>query len=573
MQICESIKDRISDRLEQLYPGQADRVFQRLCDLMDRHADNRTPQRNSRWDERDVMLITYGDQVFDAGRQHSPLDTLSEFLEEFDLASVINIVHLLPFFPYSSDDGFSVIDYRAVDPNLGTWEDIHHLHRQVDLMFDLVLNHLSQQSQWFQSYLAGEAPFRDFFIEADPATDLSAVTRPRSLPLLTRYETHAGERHLWTTFSDDQIDLNYANPEVLLAILETLLFYVSQGARFIRLDAVAYLWKQIGTNCIHLPETHTVVKVMRDVLDCVAPDVVLLTETNVPHHENVSYFGDGDEAHMVYQFSLPPLLLDALVQHDAGPFTNWLKSLETTPPGTTFFNFTASHDGVGVRPLEGLVSADRVQQLMQWIRQRGGQISTKRNPDGSDTPYELNISYVSALSEPQDSNTATHANRFLCSQAVMLALRGIPGIYFHSLVGSLNDIDGMQQSGVARRINRQKFAIETLREQLRDPTSLSARVLAGYRHLLQTRIAQPAFHPDGPQQSVDVDQSALVAFHRRSPGGEQQLLIAANLSNSPCELNVAEAGFATESQDLLSGQSTRQGRFVLQPYQVAWLKD
>jgi hypothetical protein len=226
-----------------------------------------------------------------------------------------------------------------------------------------------------------------------------------------------------------------------------------------------------------------------------------------------------------------------------------------------------------VRPLEGLVSADRVQQLMQWIQQRGGQISTKRNPDGSDTPYELNISYVSALSDSQDSNAATHANRFLCSQAVMLALRGIPGIYFHSLVGSLNDIDGMRKSGVARRINRQKFPIETLREQLRDPTSLSARVLEGYRHLLRTRITQPAFHPDGPQQSVDVDHPALVAFHRRSPGGEQQLLIAANLSNSPCELNVAETGFATESQDLLSGQSTRQGRFVLQPYQVAWLKD
>ncbi len=331
------------------------------------------------WSQRDVVLITYADQVRDEGV--TPLRAQLGFLLDHRLDEVIRCVHLLPFCPYTSDDGFSVTDYLAVDPASGTWDDIAEFGKSFDLMFDLVLNHASQKHEWFQRYLEGDPQFADFFIDQDPTADLSQVVRPRSLPLLTEFDSADGLKHVWTTFSADQVDLNYANPRVMLAMLETLVEYARRGARIIRLDAIAFLWKEVGTNCIHLPQTHAAVRLMRRVLDQVAPGTLVLTETNVPHAENLSYFGDGDdEAHMVYQFSLPPLLLDAIHSRDTSVLRDWLKTLKTPSKQTTFFNFTASHDGIGVRPLEGLVSAERVEQLADVVRRHGGRVSTRRNP-------------------------------------------------------------------------------------------------------------------------------------------------------------------------------------------------
>lgn len=570
MTIDDSVRSRLLSRLEEIYQDRAAECLQPLVDLLQRYAHlGRTP-REQRWDQTDVVMITYSDQVHREGE--SPLRTLSGMMAETGLDKLINTVHLLPFCPYTSDDGFSVVDYRAVDAALGTWDDIHHLGEHEQLMFDLVLNHASQMSAWFQGYLAGDPKYVDYFIEVDPGEDLSLVTRPRSLPLLTPFETSCGMRHIWTTFSADQVDLNFASPNVLIEMLDVFLFYIQQGARIVRLDAIAYLWKRLGTPCIHLAETHAVVKLMRDVVDIVAPHVIILTETNVPHDENISYFGDGDEAHMVYQFSLPPLLLDSLLSRDARGFNKWLRELKPAAPGTTFFNFTASHDGVGVRPLEGLVPPERVATLVEAVRARGGMIGTKRNPDGSDSPYELNITYVDALSDPTSCETAEHAQRFLASQAIMLSLQGIPGAYFHSLFGTQNDVEAARLSGIPRRINRRKFEWSELEQTLRDEESLQARVLKGYRHLLEIRIRQPAFHPDGAQTVCDHDDSSLVAFLRTSPDGAQRVLVTLNLSPASLSLNATQLAPAAVFRDLLSGQRTENGSFSLAPYQVAWLE-
>lgn len=561
--------DRVRKRLARIYGGRAVAVLPRVLDLVAAHDFPQPNRRTSRWDQRDVVLITYGDQV--TGDHQPPLCELEKFLAAHRLAECINTVHILPFFPYSSDDGFSVIDYRAVDPDIGDWGNIRRLNERVDLMFDLVLNHTSQRSRWFQGYLAGEEPFLRYFIEVDPSQDLSAVTRPRSLPLLTPFQTSRGTRHLWTTFSSDQIDLNFAEPDVLIEMLDILLFYVRQGARFVRLDAIAYLWKEIGTNCIHLPQTHEVVKLMRNVLDELAPHVVLLTETNVPHEENVSYFGHGDEAHMVYQFSLPPLLLEALISEDAQPLKQWLLGLEATRPGTTYFNFTASHDGVGVRPLEGLVCAERFDRLVDTVRQRGGLVSTRRNADGTDTPYELNISYLDALKAPEDTNPQLHVRRFLTSQAIMLSLRGIPGVYFHSLVGTPNDLAGVESSGQARRINRRKYRQSELSAALSAEGSVQQAVFRGYQHLLRTRIRQPAFHPDADQTVVETSDPAIVAFARTNPDAGQSILVAANLSSRRKQFEHSAHTQACYARDLISGKPiSEQGAVDLEPYQVVW---
>lgn len=560
--LVPEVVDRVRTRLQFLYGDQADACLRKLIDVVQQYPPS---QQQAGWSERDVVLITYGDQV--QSPPSTALHALTEFLTSRALPELINTVHLLPFYPYSSDDGFSVIDYRRVNPAIGDWDSVRELSRHVGLMFDLVLNHCSQHSRWFQDYLAGEEPYTRFFHEVDPATDLSQVTRPRSLPLLTQYETTRGNRHVWTTFSPDQVDLNFAEPDVLVEFIDILLFFVSQGARIIRLDAIAYLWKEIGTTCIHLPQTHELIKLIRDVLSMAAPHVLLLSETNVPHEENISYFGDGDEAQMVYQFSLPPLLLAAFLFEDVTPLRNWLDGLGDSPPGTTFFNFTASHDGVGVRPLEGLVSQECFGQLVEAAKHRGGLIGTRRNPDGTDTPYELNITYVDALDEPSGLDPELHARRFLSSQAVMLALPGVPGVYFHSLVGTRNDYAGVEESGIRRRINRRKFQQQELSELLDDSESLQARIFGGYQRLLRIRTNQPAFHPDGACELVDLGDAALFAFQRTSCGASQRILCVTNVAGRPRDFTCPVAG-----RELLSGRELRNGPVLIRPYETLWIK-
>ena len=576
MSLDATLRQRLAPRLQRLYGDRADACLEKILDLARDVAPTLPPARETLWDQRDVVLITYGDQVRDPER--CPLASLAGFLAESGLDRVVNTVHLLPCFPYSSDDGFSVIDYRRIDPALGDWSDVEALGRDHALMFDLVLNHVSRRSEWFKRYMAGREPYTRYFIEVDPTADVSTVTRPRNLPLLTPVETAGGTRHLWTTFSDDQIDLNYAEPDVLVEMIDILLLYIQRGARIVRLDAIAYLWKQLGTPCIHLPETHEVVKLLRDLVDAVAPGTILLTETNVPHAENFSYFGDGDsvgdEAQMVYQFSLAPLLLEALLSGDAGLLNRWLAELEPSPPGTTTFNFTASHDGIGVRPLEGLMPSDRFERLIDAVKQRGGHVGTKRNADGTESPYELNITYFSALAAPERTDgLAVQVQRFLASQTLMVSLRGIPGIYFHSLVATPNDVVGARRTGRARSINRRKFDTPELRAALGCLGSAPAEVLGAYRRMLAVRIAQPAFHPEADQEVIQLDRASLVAFARTSLDRRQRILVLANLGPVPETIDLPSETGLRATADLLApfSEAASSETFTLTPYEVAWL--
>jgi glycosidase len=523
--------------------------------------------------ERDVVLITYGDSLQDSDT--APLQVLYEFLTRH-LENTISTVHTLPFFPYSSDDGFSVIDYIAVDPDLGEWSHIDRLRERFKLMFDAVINHVSAQSAWFQGFLAGNPAYQDFFITVDPSTDLSAVVRPRALPLLTAFETTSGVRHVWTTFSNDQIDLNFAHPAVLLKMVDVLLFYVAHGASLIRLDAIAYLWKTVGTSCIHLGETHTVVQLFRDILDHVAPGVALITETNVPHAENVSYFGDGtNEAQLVYQFTLPPLLLYTFVQGDATVFSDWAAGLQKISDQTTFFNFTASHDGIGVRPLEGILPPKAIEALVQRARQHGGDVSFKINNDGSRSPYELNINYFDALSDPNGGEPLElQARRFLAAQAIQLAFVGVPGIYIHSLLGSRNWMEGVAQTGRLRTINREKLSRSAVEAALADSTTLRSHVFYPYRDLIARRCAEKAFHPNGPQQVLSLHPAAVTLL-RTSPDGSDHIVAIHNVANRTITLDLSGVPLAGTGTylDVISGRRfDARAQLELQPYKVVWLK-
>jgi len=592
----------IRDHLAFLYgEEESEPVWRRLRDRLAQFREARPDLAEvavdpaERLTEQDAFLITYGDQVTEQGQ--APLQTLAEVLEgtvsDITGAGGIAGLHILPFFPYSSDDGFSVIDYTRVAPELGTWDDIERLGHSFRLMFDAVVNHISAESAWFQAFREGDARYQDAFIVVDPDTDLTDVVRPRDKPLLTPVQTggdpSSGEgRWVWTTFSADQIDLNYANPNVLLDIIGVLLMYIEEGAQVIRLDAIAYIWKEVGTPSIHLEETHRLVKLFRAVLDLIAPHVILITETNVPHEENISYFGDGhDEAQMVYQFPLPPLVLHTFHTGDARRLAAWAAQLSTPSDSTTFFNFLASHDGIGVRPVEGILSRAEIQALVDRTRRHGGHVSYKKDKDGSKSVYELNISYFDALSDPNgDESLDLQVRRFLASQAIMLSLAGVPGIYVHSLFGSRSYHAGVEESGRYRSINREKFRRAELEQALADSSSLRHRVFCPYMRLVRIRSDHSAFHPNADQRVLLPEEMsngrsarALFALVRTAPDGREDILCIHNVSASEqsCRLeleglDVAQGDGRCLWEELISGTiyRTEDERLTLElePYQV-----
>lgn len=516
-------------KLEDLYGAHpAPDLEARLQALIDSYRGQVPVPAEPLLSERDSILITYGDQVRAPGQL--PLQTLAEFCEEH-LRGVVSGVHILPFYPWSSDDGFSVKDYRAVDSALGGWRDVERLGSSFRLMFDGVINHASAQGAWFQSFLRDEAPYRDYFVTVEGSPDLSQVVRPRTLPLLTEYQTTAGPRRVWTTFSPDQVDLDFRNSEVLLDIFDVLLMYAERGAQFIRLDAIAYLWKEIGTSCIHLPQTHAVIQLLRAVLDEVAPHVRLITETNVPHEDNISYFGDGtNEAQLVYNFALPPLVLHTLRTGDCSALSGWAAGLEFPSERATYFNFLASHDGIGLNPARGILSPAEIDALVEQTLAHGGLISYKHNADGSQSPYEMNINYFDALSNPaSDEPLETQVGRFMAAQSIMLALRGVPGIYFHSLFGSRNWREGVEQTRHNRTINRQKLERNPLESELADLNSLRAQVFGRYRERLLLRAANPAFHPHGGQKVLDVGPGVF-GLLRTAPDGAHPVTCLQNVT-------------------------------------------
>ena len=562
------MNEQIYKYLSVLYPNECDSVYTKVKALIEKWKTKKFPQ-NSWVDQGDILMISYGDSIRSEGKR--PLQALKEFMDG-EFGGTINLIHLLPMFPYSSDDGFSVIDFREIDPALGTWEDISALGVSYGLMFDAVVNHASAKSSYFEGFVNGNKQYRDFFISADPKADYSSIIRTRLHPLLTPFDTSEGKKYVWTTFSEDQVDFNYRNPKVLLEMLDILICYAQRGARFIRFDAVGYVWKTLGTSCIHLPEAHTIVKLMHSVIETLAPGCLIITETNVPHRDNISYFGNGhDEAAMVYQFPLPPLVYFSFLKGSAEHLSDWAASLEPTSSDTTYFNFLASHDGIGMRPVEDILSAEERELMASEAIARGGEINYRALKDGSKVPYELNLNFIDAVAGDAKDD-AERAGKFLAAICILFSMPGMPAIYYHSLLGSRGDREGFLSSGIKRRINRKKLdAAQTLAE-LRKEGTLRNLVSNGIKHLASVRKKQPAFHPNSPQQVLRL-ASEVFAILRGE--GAEQILALINVSGK--EITVIPEALknyrvtdiaAIEPKDSVFNDN----KITLKPWQYRWLK-
>ncbi len=570
------LRQNLAALVKSIYPEHdSDTLLQAMLDAFWGEAAaprrrGRTPG-NSLWSEKDSYLISYGNSLQDG--RHKPLDLLQHFVTE-RLSGTINGIHILPYFPYTSDDGFAVTDYRAVDIGLGDWADIRRIAGGFRLMSDLVLNHCSSQGAWFNAYRQGHAPWDRFFKEASPGDDISQVVRPRAHPLLREVDTAMGRRHVWCTFSHDQVDLDFGNPEVLCEFLRIMRFHIDNGVRTFRLDAVAFLWKEAGSSCINLRQTHEIVRLLRLLCDYNEASIVLVTETNVPNVENLSYFGNRNEAHVIYNFSLPPLMLHALSNGTSKYLNAWQMAMPPAQLGCAYLNFTASHDGIGLRPAEGLIPDDELESMIESAKDFGGLVSMRETADGAMRPYEINIALFDALAGTRKGRDDLQLQRFLCSQTIAMALEGIPAFYIHSLLATPNDYDGVEKSGHNRAINRRRWNYPELLQKLGDSASPQARVFDEMKRRIDIRKAQGAFHPNATQFTLQLGD-ALFGFWRQSLDRAQSIFAIHNLTDREIQVPAMSLNLIGGDRwhDLLSGETVRElgDDISFEPYQCRWI--
>ncbi len=570
----EILTNRVSSHVNTIYPeADTDTITQNLLTAMrlDQHCDSPASHENL-WDQTDIVVITYAHSILKASEH--PLKSLHRFLNDY-FKDVIDAIHILPFFPYSSDDGFAISDYDIVNPSVGDWTDIQKLSQDFDLMADLVINHCSSSHQWFKNFIEGKHPGKDYFYTADPQEDHSHVVRPRTSELLQPVETSEGVKHVWCTFGHDQVDVDFTNPELLLEFIKIIRLYLDNGIRVFRLDAVAFIWKKIGTPCLNLNETHEIVRLLRTLIEHASPDAIIITETNIPNQENLSYFGNANEAHCIYNFSLPPLLVHSLVTGNSRHLKNWLMSMPPAQNGTTYFNFIASHDGIGLRPVEGLLDDQELQLFVKTMENFGGKISWRALNGGiAKKPYEVNIALYDALSGTTEGQDHWQFERFIAAHIIMLALEGMPAFYIHSLLGTTNDYERLESLGHNRAINRKQWNEDELITVLEDSDTHHHRVYQRLTELINIRRAQSAFHPNATQFTLHLGDE-IFAFWRQSLNRSQSIFCLNNISDQPQDILLSSINLISTDpwKDLLGNVSNlgESDSITLEPYQSAWL--
>lgn len=567
------LQDILTKHIELIYPDlDAPALATRLCAIFNLAPDRQAIRRDNLWSQKDSFLITYGDSIVSDDR--TPLQNTLHLMKDL-LQGAISGVHILPYFPFSSDDGFAVKDYEAVRPDLGDWDNIAEIGSQFRLMSDVVINHASASHDWFKQFLADEAPGRDYIMTATPDDDVAQVTRPRPSPLLMPVQTKAGEKLVWCTFSPDQVDLDFSNPDLLCEFIRLLKFYIDAGVRVFRLDAVGFLWKQPGTNCLHLPQTHEIIKLMRTLIDHLDETVLLVTETNVPNHENVAYFGNGNEAHIIYNFSLPPLLVHALLTGESMYLRRWMMSMAPSQDGCAFLNFSASHDGIGLRPVEGLLPQEEVDKMIEAVQSFGGRLTMRAYQDRQ-VPYEMNTTLFCALKGTIDGADDLQVPRFIASQTIMMSLEGIPAFYVQSFLASENDEALAEKTGQNRSLNRKQWQAAEVDAGLADMSSPMARIFHELTRRLHIRKQQKAFHPDATQFTLHINPG-LFGFWRQSLDRQQSLFVVTNITGDAKTLSLRDINLFANTQwvDLLRDEEVNpeDEELILQPYQTVWISN
>ena len=440
-------------------------------------------------------------------------------------------------------------------------------------MADMVINHSSARGLWFKNFLKKKEPGKDYFLTVNSKFNSSKVVRPRDHKLLKKIKIFKKTDYLWRTFSPDQIDLNFKNPSVLIQFIKIMIHLINNGVTIFRLDAIAYLWKENGSKCINLKQTHEIIKLLRNIINLLNVQTTIITETNLPEKENLSYFGKNDEANWIYNFSLPPLLIHAFLFENSSYLNKWSKNLPSTKKGNCYLNFIASHDGIGIRPTEGLLNKKVLNNFLKRLKKNGSKFSYRKVQNKTKKVYEANITVFDALKKSDyDKKGKFYLERYISAHAIMISFEGIPAIYFNSIFGTSNDENKFIITGNNRDVNRYRWNLKNISNKLRNHKTKQSIFYNNICSLLDIRRRQKAFHPNASRLNLNLGQK-IYGFKRISKDRKQTILCITNLSSK-----IQKVKFYKKNQKmknlLKSKNNTIYKKFItLNPFETIWLSN
>ncbi len=532
--------------------------------------NEKNPKKKKSISEKTTLVICYGDSVY--SEKKKSIRVFQSFFQK-KLKNYFNTIHFLPFYPSSSDSGFAVKDHYKVDNKLGNWLDIKSISKSTNVMADMVINHSSARGLWFKNFLKKKEPGKDYFLTVDNKFDTSKVIRPRDHTLLKKIKIFNQSDYLWRTFSPDQIDLNFRNPSVLIQFIKIMIHLINNGVTIFRLDAIAYLWKENGTKCINLKQTHEIIKLLRNIINLLNIQTTIITETNLPENENLSYFGKNDEANWIYNFSLPPLLIHAFLFENSSYLNKWSKNLPNTKNDNCYLNFIASHDGIGIRPTEGLLNKKTLNNFLNRLKKNGSKFSYRKVQNKAKKVYEANITVFDALKKSDyDIKGKFYLERYISCHAIMISFEGIPAIYFNSIFGTSNDEAKYIITGNNRDVNRYRWNFKNITNKLKNNKSKQNIFYQNICNLLNIRRKQKAFHPNALRINLNFGKK-VYAFKRVSIDKKQTILCITNLSSKIQKTEISQKYL--KMKNLINSKIQIEDRkfLVLRPFETIWLSN
>ncbi len=519
--------------------------------------------------EKTSLIISYGDSIY--SRQKGSIKVFHSFFKK-NLKKYFDSIHFLPFYPSSSDSGFAVKDHYKIENRLGNWSDIKQISKSNNIMADMVINHSSARGLWFKNFLKNKRPGKDYFLTVNSKFNISKVVRPRDHKLLKKINIFKKTDYLWRTFSPDQIDLNFKNPSVLLRFIKIMIHLINNGVTIFRLDAIAYLWKESGSSCINLKQTHEIIKLLRIITNLINIKTIIITETNLPEKENLSYFGNNDEANWIYNFSLPPLLIHGFLFENSTYLNKWSKKLPTTKNGNSYLNFIASHDGIGIRPTEGIFNKKVLSKFIQRLKKNGSKFSFRKIQNKSKKIYEANITVINALKKSDyDQKGVFFLERYISAHAIMMSFEGIPAIYFNSLFGTSNDETKFVITGNNRDVNRYKWNLDNISKKLMNKKSKQSIIFNKLINLFAIRRKQKAFHPNALRYNINLG-SKIFAFKRVSIDKKQTIVCITNLSSTVQKIAFKKLYY--DWKNIMGPKiEIEKNMLILKPFETIWLSN
>tara|TARA_B100001121_G_scaffold156261_1_gene136621 strand:+ start:2675 stop:4387 length:1713 start_codon:yes stop_codon:yes gene_type:complete len=534
--------------------------------LINKYNKNRKKE-DLKINESTSLVICYGNSVTDGNKKS--LKVFNKFYMKY-LKNNFDSVHFLPFYPSSSDSGFAVKDHYKIEPRLGSWKDVKLISKNCNLMADLVINHSSARGLWFSNFLKNKSPGKDYFFTVDKNFNSKKVIRPREHELLKKIKLSNKTKYLWRTFSPDQIDLNFKNPKVLIRFIKIIFNLINNGVRIFRLDAIAYLWKENGNTCINHTNTHNIIKFIRLVCNLLKTECIIITETNLPEKENLSYFGNNDEANWIYNFSLAPILVYSLLFEDSNKITKWSKNFPIAKLNNNYLNFIASHDGIGMRPIEGILSTNTQKKFLSRLKKNGGEFSYRKVQGVKKKVYEANITLFNAFKYSDfDKSGIFGFERYMAAHTIMISFDGIPAIYFNSMFGNSNDNSKYIISGNKRDLNRYRWNKDKIEDHLKDQNSKQNKYYKNMSNILAIRSKQKAFHPNAIRKTLKLG-SNFFGIKRVSTDNKQSIYCITNMTSKLQLLKVNKNIFY--KRNLFKSKLTKKsGKIQFDPFQTVWL--